>query len=495
MSSSLGLTFEPSILVIFGITGDLSRRKLLPAIYHLAEDGLLPETMHIVGVSRNDLSKDTLLANIKSSVETGGNTCKQEVLDWLESSITTITADLTKPMAYLELKQTLDSIEDDAGTCLHRLFYLSIPSKAFKTVIDQLGTNGLNTGCSHDGTQSRLLIEKPFGSNTASAQDLINTLQGTFEENQIYRIDHYLARETVQNILKFRFENPLFNTSWNKDHISHIMITAAESIGIEGRANFYEGVGAARDLIQSHLLQILALITIDQPEKMTTEFIHKAKQQLFSQIQPPTSEQMSTHTARGQYSNYSKEVENADSQTETYAAVQLSIDNDRWRDVPMLIRTGKALAQKTTEITVVFSDKTNLACTNLLTIRIQPHEGIVLDLRIKKPGFASNDIEHAQMSFCYDHVNPAHPSAYERVIIDAMRGDQTLFATSGEVLDSWRVIDPILEAWDNNQVALDTYESGSWGPESGEKLASQCSAQWTSSTPFVCTPELGRRSR
>jgi len=483
--------FEPSILTIFGITGDLSHRKLLPALYHLAEDGLLPKEMRIVGISRNGTTVDELLSKIQQSVEATGVQCKQDALDWLRGAISVITMDLTKPEEYQRLKKELDALEDSVGMCLHRLFYLSVPANAFQPVVEQLGEQHLNNGCQHGHTESRLLIEKPFGSDMKSATELIETLRHSFEEHQIYRIDHYLAKETVQNILRFRFENPIFNSDWGRDHISSIMITAAESIGIEGRTSFYEGVGALRDLVQSHLLQILALVTMDRPEQMKAEQIHQQKQKLFAAMQSPSSDEIGTSTVRGQYKSYRNEVEDDESQTETYAAIRVNIDNDRWRGVPMLIRTGKALTEKVTEVVITFQDPERKSSTNTLTIRVQPHEGIVLDLRIKKPGFDNDEIQHTQMSFCYaGTLGASHPDAYERVLVDAMRGDKTLFATSSEVLDSWRVIDPILGAWQKNEAPLETYESGSWGPESADTMVKKLGAKWLTGTPFVCSVQM-----
>lgn len=484
-SQSLALT--PAIITIFGITGDLAKRKLLPALYHLAHDGLLPPSTKIVGVTRSGTTVQTILDTIKDSVESSAQVeCSPETLDWLQSAISVITMDVTDHAEYSRLKSELDEIEDAVGVCLTRIFYLAIPSTMFDVVVDRLGKQDLNTGCQHGEADSRLLIEKPFGYDLASAEELIERLQTSFNEEQIYRIDHYLAKETVQNILTFRFQNPLFANAWNADHISHILVTATESIGIEGRVAFYEQIGALRDLIQSHLLQLVALVTMDRPKVMDADNIHAQKENLLNQLRSPRPDRMVEETIRGQYDTYRQEVENDHSDTETFAAIRLSIDNPQWQHVPVLIRTGKAMAKKVTEITLVYSVDDSEA-RNTLTIRIQPNEGIVLDLRIKKPGF-DEDVEHVQMDFCYNEkVRASHPDAYERVLVDALRGDKTLFATSEEVLASWRITEPILEAWAAGRCSLDTYQSGSWGPPRADELAENAGTQWLTDALHICS--------
>ncbi len=478
---------EPAILTIFGITGDLAQRKLLPALYHLAHDKLLPESFKIVGVSRRGTTVKDVLKLIEESVHSNGSSCDEVTLSWLEQALSIVDMDITKPDEYALLKREIDAIEDSLGVCLNRLFYLAIPSALFGAVVERLGSKDLNTGCQHGVAESRLLIEKPFGYDLESAQSLVKSLRGSFTEEQIYRIDHYLAKETVQNILTFRFENPLFSQSWDKDHISHIMITAAESIGIEGRVAFYEQMGALRDLIQSHLLQILALVTMDKPTEMEADAIHRAKEELLSSLVPPADDKMESETIRGQYETYKKEVSSSHSKTETYAAIKLTADNPKWHGVPMYIRTGKSLKEKVTEVTVVFKDADTPECTNYLTIRIQPNEGIVLNLRIKKPGFESK-IENVQMDFCYsEKLGVSHPDAYERVLVDVLRGDKTLFATSNEVLACWRITEPILRAWQTDRQPLHIYKNATWGPEVSDKLLAEVSGEWLTEVLHVCS--------
>ncbi|MEO8863095.1 MAG: glucose-6-phosphate dehydrogenase [Candidatus Saccharimonadales bacterium] len=471
---------QPAILVIFGMTGDLAKRKLLPSLYQLADSHMLPESFKIVGISRRDTKVDDIIDLIKSSLSKADlkKPSHEETIKWLRESLTIVHMDMTQPDDYSVLKQKLDAIEDSVGVCLNRLFYLAIPSTLFRGVIRRLGSEDLNHGCQHGVAESRVLIEKPFGYDLVSAEELIHTLAESFDIEQIYRIDHYLAKDTAQNILTFRFENPLLTSTWDNKHISHIIISATESIDIEGRATFYDQIGALRDLVQSHLLQILALVTMEKPIDSTAERIHESKVNLLNQVLPPKADRMAVDAIRGQYENYQSEVSNPKSQTETYAAIKLYIDNDRWEGVPIYIRTGKSLKEKVTEVTMVFYDTDPPDCENRLTIRIQPNEGIALSLRIKKPGF-EDKIENINLDFYYKSLSETtHHEAYERVLVDAIRGDKTLFATSHEVLASWRIIEPILQAWGQDQSPLYKYKAGSWGPKAGTQMPGKDGESW-----------------
>lgn len=478
---------QPAIITIFGITGDLAKRYLLPSLYKLANSGLLPINTKIVGATRSTVTTEEILARIKKSVESDNVTvCQENTMNWLRGALSIVSMDITNHNDYKILKNKLDSLEDQTGTCLLRIFYLAIPSAMFAPVVDQLGEQGLNKGCQHGTHESRLLIEKPFGYDLQSAKDLILRLQKAFTEDQIYRIDHYLAKETVQNILAFRFNNPLFSETFNEKHISHIMITATESIGIENRVNFYEQMGAMRDFIQSHLLQLVALTTMDEPKNMDAKSTHHQKEIILNSILPPHADKMDVETVRGQYSTYREEIHDNKSQTETYVAIKLSINNDRWRNVPIFIRTGKALAEKVNEITIIYNNSHKPNIKNVLVIRIEPNEGIVLDLTIKKPGF-NNDLQHVQMDFCYQQkLSDAQYNAYERVLADTLRGDKTLFVTSQEVLASWKITSPILEAWANNRTQLNIYKNGSWGPSQADKLVECFGASWQTDILNIC---------
>ncbi len=483
-----------TILVIFGITGDLAERKLLPALFHLATAGNLPDTFHIAGISRRGTTAADILALIRKRTGKDEKT-DPVVFARLEKMLSIVDMNIGEPSEYGRLADELERIETNAGHPLNRMFYLAIPANLFATVTTRLAQNDINVH--QKGTREcRLLIEKPFGYDLASAKELIAGLDAHFNETQVYRIDHYLAKETSQNILAFRFENPLFSGTWNREHVSHIMITAIESIGIEGRSAFYENMGAMRDLVQSHLLQLLALVTMDKPATMSSDDIHHQKEILLSHVRPPELAFMERDAIRAQYASYREEVGNIQSMTETYAALRLSIETEQWRGVPVFIRTGKAIHEKVTEITLVFSDSQNPETKNYLTIRIQPNEGIVIDLHIKKPGFA-NELEQVQLDFCYtEKLSSSHPDAYERVLVDAMRGDHTLFATSEEVLSCWRISESILAAWANKDFPLESYENGSRGPESADRMIAETGVEWLSDTHTVCSiPRIIRREK
>ncbi len=476
---------NPTIITVFGITGDLASRKLLPALYHLSKDGLLLKNTRIVGITRSDTTSGQIIDSLAENLESNKITVDQTVISWLKEALTMVSMDPANHEQYSVLKTVLDGLETEQGICMERIFYLAIPSTSFATVVDRLGMKDLNTGCQHGKSKrSKLLIEKPFGYDLKSAEELIEHLKKSFHEDQIYRIDHYLAKETVQNIMTFRTQNALFRQSWSNAHISHIAITATESIGIEGRVSFYEQMGALRDLIQSHLLQLVALTTMEEPESLHAVDMHKAKETLLGQIRPPSSDTMQDYSVRAQYDSYQDEV-STKSAVETFAAIKFTIDNDRWKNVPILIRTGKMLDQKATEICVVYHQE-GQQDTNVLTLRLQPNEGIVLQMRIKKPGF-TDEVQNVQMDFCYnEHNNAAHPDAYERVLIDALKGDHTLFATSEEVRACWRITQPILDAWEANKTPLHTYENGSEGPIEASKLAERCGIIWDLSGNHIC---------
>jgi len=455
---------EPALIVIFGITGDLSQRYLLPALYHLIKDGLLPEQTQIVGISRRDITADQLFKQVEVCVNEVDKVCDPVALAAMQASTSMFRMDLNDATGYQALLARLNAIEEAAGLCLNRLYYLSIPPQAYPPVIHLLGENGLNGSCQHGRAASRLLVEKPFGFDLKSAEELISETNHYFDEAQIFRIDHYMAKETVQNILTFRFKNPIFESLWSCEHIASIEISAKEKIGIEGRAVFYEPLGALRDFIQSHLLQILGIVAMDQPVTLDSQAVHACKQALLAQVEPVPADQVQQRAVRGQYNGYRDEVNNPDSTTETYAAVTVYIDNQRWHGVPIKLVTGKALNERRTEVIVNFHGATDIS-SNSLRFRIQPNEGIELDLQTKLPGY-SGEVQSTAMDFSYQNNfgDQAQPNAYERVLVDAVRGDHTLFATSEEVLASWRIVQPVLDAWNRQSDDLLIYQPGSTGP-------------------------------
>lgn len=454
---------QPLTLAIFGITGDLAQRKLLPALYHLAQADELPEQLRIVGISRRDVSLDDVYKQLRSFV--GDDTYDINIEQRLKDHTEMRQMDLVNRDDYVSLLTRLEEIEHELGPDGSRLYYLSIPSQAFSPIIRLLGETGHNAPLPGGSDAPRLLIEKPFGYDLTSARELIEVLGEHFGEGQVYRIDHYVAKETVQNILTFRFYNPLFESIWNNKHIDRITITAHEKLDIEGRANFYEQTGALRDLIQSHLLQLLAITTMEQPDKLESEEIHERKQALFEAIRPIPANEVADMAIRGQYNGYRQEVENPDSVIETFASLQLWIDNDQWTGVPVVLETGKALNEKLTEISICFRQpNTAKGEQNKLTFRIQPSEGITLKLQVKRPGIKTIT-DGAEMDFDYAKAFDVRPAeAYERVIVDAIRGDQTLFASSAEVIRSWEIIENVLQQWSRSSEGLRTYEKGSAGP-------------------------------
>ncbi len=456
------LALAPSILVIFGITGDLARRKVLPALYHLSKDDLLPTDFEIVGTSRRPLDIDELLKVLELRLLEVDNVCDPAALQVFRQRLRFVQLDPANGDDYDALHQTLDDIETEHAVCMNRLYYLSIPPQVYGSVVASLGSRGLNQGCQHGQSESRLLVEKPFGYDYTSAEELIATTAAAFREDQVLRIDHYLAKETAQNILTFRRHNPLFASIWNNHNVQSIDIVAYEKIGIEGRIDFYEHVGALRDLIQSHLMQLLTLTTMELPPRVgDSAAVHTAKETLLDAIVPPALSDVTTKVIRAQYEDYREEVNNPDSTTETFVSIQLEIANERWQGVPIRLLTGKAMATKRTDITLCFGHIGPDTADNQLTFRIQPNEGIDIQLLVKKPGY-DNAVHPASMDFSYltTFDGHGHPDAYERVLIDAIRGDNTLFATSREVLASWRVLQPILDQWGHDSSDLRTYPIG-----------------------------------
>lgn len=449
---------KPIILVIFGITGDLSQRKLLPALYHLVKHRQLPENIAIIGISRKKVPVSEVYDSLKLKIH--GDDYDKAAVEQLHDATRMLQVDLDKNEDYARLLESLRVVSDELGPGVSRLYYLSIPSQAFVSVVHHLGETGHHEPFGQDGERPRLLVEKPFGYDVASAETLVKAADEHFGEQQTFRIDHYLAKETAQNILTFRFQNPLFQSIWNTRHIESIQIVAYETIGIEKRAVFYEQTGALRDILQSHLMQLLALITMEKPAALESHDIHRAKLRLLESIDSISPEAVETQAVRGQYDSYKTEVENPHSHVETFARLHLNIDNEQWRGVKVTIETGKALHEKCTEIIVRFRANEDAPGTNTLTFRVQPQEGITLSLQAKRPGLAK-ETETVRMDFDYERAfYGLAGEAYERVIIDAVRGDQSLFATAQEVLTSWRIVENVLQAWGADGKNLRVYPVG-----------------------------------
>ena len=475
-----------TVFVIFGSTGNLVQKKLIPSLYHLFNDGYLPDEFTIYFIARDlNATIDSIIERAEIALLRQSGNVSDEVIAKLKAHIRLIYMDSTNPQDYERLRGELDDLDSEKAINHNRLYYLAIPPSIFANVIDCLAATGLND--ESQGAARRILVEKPFGTNLSTARQLVDHINQYFSEDQVYRIDHYLAKETAQNILAFRFNNPIIEDLWGSKYIDHIQITAAETIDIEGRANFYDNMGAMRDLVQSHLLQLLALTMMDVPYPLDSANIHSEKLALLDAIKPINPGQVDEIAVRAQYDGYRQDAKNDQTTTETFAALYLQVDSSRWANVPVLLRTGKALADKVTEINVVFKDRTQRGIPpNILTIRIQPDEGINIVLKAKKPGFA-DEYQDVNMDFCYEtSFDSYQPDAYERVLVDAMLGDQTLFATSDEVLRCWEIIEPVIDAWGTNGNILQTYKRGTWGPEAATHFAESFGCRWLSNSSHVC---------
>jgi glucose-6-phosphate 1-dehydrogenase len=479
---------HPTTLVIFGGTGDLAQRKLLPAVYNLAHEGALPERFNLIGVARTQQSDDHYREFARDAIEKHSRRPPDEtVLSALLERMRYVGASFDDPAAYEGIEQIAAEMDDEAGLPFNRVYYLATAPSFFETIAELLGQRGLDT---HEGAEVRLVVEKPFGRDLASAQQLNRALLSVFEERQIFRIDHYLGKETVQNILVLRFANYIFEPLFNRGYIDHVQITAAEDIGIGTRAEYYDHSGALRDIVQNHLLQLLTILSMEPPVSFSADEVRNEKVKVLHSIKPPTLEEVSARVVRAQYGSgvaEGKEVPGyleeqgvaPDSRTETYVALRLSVDNWRWAGVPFYLRAGKRLSRRVTEIALTLKPVPHLAIEqsgslgvqpNQLILNVQPNEGVSLSLDAKIPG-AKMRVRPVNMEFAYGtSFMSQSPEAYERLILDTMRGDATLFARDDEVEAAWSIVDPILQAWDEMRGRLPQYEAGSPGPEEADQI-------------------------
>jgi glucose-6-phosphate 1-dehydrogenase len=483
------LPVNPTALVIFGATGDLAHRKLLPALYNLAHEGALPERFELVGVSRRDAPDEDFRAIARESIEKFSRRKPDpDVLEGLLANARYVPGSFDDPEVYKELGRTLAGFDQQAGSRLDRVFYLSTAPEFFPVIAGQLGDAGLHE-CEKGDV--RIVIEKPFGYDLDSARRLNDQVLGVFDETQVFRIDHYLGKETVQNLMALRFANALFEPVWNRNFIDSVQITAAEDIGIGSRAGYYEGAGALRDLVQNHMMQLLALLAMEPPASFEANRLRDEKLKVLEAIVPPTIEQVPEMSVRAQYgpgdsggtrvAGYREEPGVAkDSRTETYAALRVHVSNWRWAGVPFYLRTGKRLSRKVTEIAVLLKPVPHLAFqsigsvgvqANQIVLTVQPDEGVSVSLGAKIPGPRMR-IRPVNMEFRYGtSFMSESPEAYERLILDAMRGDATLFTRNDEIEALWGIIDPILTAWhEDTSSPIPQYASGSAGPEEGNRL-------------------------
>ncbi|MBW5481555.1 glucose-6-phosphate dehydrogenase [Streptomyces bambusae] len=483
----------PSGLVIFGVTGDLSRKKLMPAVYDLANRGLLPPGFSLIGFARREWEHEDFAQEVYEAVKQHARTpFREEVWQQLVQGCRFVQGDFGDDQAFETLKATIEELDKAQGTGGNFAFYLSVPPKFFPKVVQQLKDHGL---AQKEGSWRRAVIEKPFGHDLKSAEELNKVVHEVFPRDEVFRIDHYLGKETVQNILALRFANTMFEPIWNRSYVDHVQITMAEDIGIGGRAGYYDGIGAARDVIQNHLLQLLALTAMEEPGSFHPKALVAEKLKVLSAVEIP--EDLGKHTVRAQYTSAWQggekvvgylEEDGIDprSKTDTYAAIRLEINNRRWAGVPFYLRTGKRLGRRVTEIAVVFkrapylpfeSGATEELGQNALVIRVQPDEGVTVRFGSKVPG-TSMEVRDVTMDFAYgESFTESSPEAYERLILDVLLGDANLFPRHQEVELSWNILDPIEEYWDKHGKPAQ-YAAGTWGPVEADEMLARDGRSW-----------------
>ena len=494
-------TPEPCGMVIFGASGDLTARKLVPALYNLARQHMLPAGFSVIGCSKTKFTHQQFRDKMRKAVREDLNLSdpNDPVLDSFTGNIYYISDDFGDAAAYGQLSEFLSQLDRDHGTSGNRLFYLATPPSFFPVIVNHLGAAGLARPKDPEKNWSRIVLEKPFGRDLKSARDLNRVVTGVFGEQNVYRIDHYLGKETVQNLLVFRLANGIFEPVWNRRYIDHVQITVAEELGVENRASYFEEAGLFRDMIQSHVLQVLSLVTMEAPARFEARALRDEKAKVMRSFRPITLEEVDKYAVRAQYSAgfvsgksvpaYRAEPNvKSDSTTETYAALKIYIDNWRWADVPFYIRSGKRLAKRVSEISIQFRRVPHLlfggAATdaiqpNLLSLQIQPDEGISLKFSAKLPG-TTMQIRPVKMQFQYgESFGGVSPSAYETLLHDCMMGDNSLFTRNDAVEISWEFVDPILERWKQDGAkGLAFYEAGSWGPAEADTFIESDKRRW-----------------
>jgi glucose-6-phosphate 1-dehydrogenase len=482
----------PCVLVVFGASGDLTSRKLLPALERLSGRRLLPSGFALVGIARTAMSDEQFRKLAFDAVPDAGPAWAEVV-----KGFRYVSGEYAHPDTFAALKQVLDDVDAERGTGGNRVYYLATIPAVFAEVATALGDHGLNHG-PHEDAFVRIVIEKPYGHDLESARALDAAVHAVFDESQVYRIDHYLGKETVQNVLALRFANAIFEPVWNRRYVDHVQITVAESLGVGHRGGFYETAGALRDIVQNHVMQVLSLTLMEPPATIDAQGIRDEKVKLLRAVAVPTVDQVLSDVVRAQYEagwcdgeevpGYRQEEGVApDSRTETYVALKLKVDNWRWAGVPVYIRTGKRLPKRLTEVALQFHSVPHLPFAasearglhpNTIVLRIQPDEGVSLRFGAKVPGQAFR-VRDVLMDFSYGAAFIEEPpDAYERLLLDAMVGDPTLFIRTDEVEQSWRIVDPILDAWADQEAPLARYAAGAWGPKEADRLLEREGRQW-----------------
>ncbi|QSQ11002.1 glucose-6-phosphate dehydrogenase [Myxococcus landrumensis] len=487
---------DPCTVVLFGATGDLAQRKLFPALFELARANLLPDHFAVVAFSRSQLDDEAFRRHVKEGLQKFARTQPLDEAAWQRFAprLEGISGGYDDPASFARLRERLEKVSQREGTQGNQLYYLATPASTFPQILHGLADAGLLSREERPDQKPwrRIVIEKPFGHDLESAKELNRELASVLDEKQIFRIDHYLGKETVQNILVFRFANAIFEPLWNRNHIDHVEITAAESIGVEGRAGFYDETGVIRDMVQNHLLQVLALCAMEPPVSFAAEDIRDEKNKVFRALRPVEGREVSRSVVVGQYEGYLQEKGvKPDSRTPTYVAMKLSVDSWRWEGVPFYLRAGKKLKKRMTEVSIHFKSVPiglfageGATCQrlqpNVLTLRIQPQEGIALSFESKVPGEDVN-IAGVTMDFNYaESFQKPVPEAYERLLLDCMRGNATLFARKDSVEQAWAYVTPILQALDSGEGGtVHTYAAGTTGPQAAAALLARDGRRWT----------------
>lgn len=490
-------TAQPCVVVIFGASGDLTKRKLVPGLYSLVQQKLLPVEFAIVGVSRPVMSDDEFRAAMREAVEKYGEAKSVDDAVWesFASGLFYLPGEFDDAEVFKRLRETLERLDAERGTSGNRLFYLSTAPSFFGLISGQLGAAGL--AHTEGKGWTRVIVEKPFGHDLESARKLNVELASVFQEEQVYRIDHYLGKETVQNLLVFRFANSIFEPLWNRQYIDHVQITNAEALGVEGRGAYYEEAGVVRDMIQNHVFQVVSLVAMEAPASLSANSVRDEKIKVMQAIRPIPVDRVDEYAVRGQYGpgyvlgdsvpGYRQETGvNPESSTETFSALKLYFDNWRWADVPFYIRSGKRLQKRVTEIAIQFKEVPHRLFNhadaplepNVLVIRIQPNEGITLRFGAKLPGQRMR-IRWVNMDFRYGSSFGVHtPEAYERLLLDCILGDSTLYARRDMTERGWEIVTPILEAWRKPALSFPNYEAGAWGPQAAGDLIARDGRRW-----------------